>query len=115
MTSKRRTSKAKQTRLKRRRPKHTHQRGAPQQSIPVKEANAAGIDVGAREMYVAIPADRDAEPVRVFRELSASLHDSGRSGLVTSVVMPDRARRTDYDPQDAVGCTGRDATNLPAI
>ena len=49
------------------------------------------------------------------RELSASLHDSGRSGLVTSVVMLDRARRTDYDPQDAVGCTGRDATNLPAI
>ena len=48
-------------------------------------------------------------------ELSASLHDSGRSGLVTSVVMLDRARRTDYDPQDAVGCTGRDATNLPAI
>jgi hypothetical protein len=50
-----------------------------------------------------------------YRELSASLHDSGRSGLVTSVVMLDRARRTDYDPQDAVGCTGRDATNLPAI
>src|SRR5215469_14180549 len=51
----------------------------------------------------------------VGSELSASLHDSGRSGLVTSVVMLDRARRTDYDPQAAVGCTGRDATNLPAI
>jgi len=53
--------------------------------------------------------------LREQRELSASLHDSGRSGLVTSVVMLDRARRTDYDPQAAVGCTGRDATNLPAI
>jgi len=73
MTSKRRTSKAKQTRLKRRRPKHTHQRGAPQQSIPVQEANAAGIDVGAREMYVAIPADRDAEPVRVFPTYTCDL------------------------------------------
>jgi len=57
----------------------------------------------------------DAEECWEKRELSASLHDSGRSGLVTSVVMLDRARRTDYDPQDAVGCTGRDATNLPAI
>ena len=34
--------------------------------MPVIERNAAGIDVGAREMYVAIPPDRDAEPVRVF-------------------------------------------------
>jgi len=34
--------------------------------MPVMEANAAGIDVGAREMYVAIPPDRDAERVRVF-------------------------------------------------
>ena len=57
----------------------------------------------------------DWRTTTTLRELSASLHDSGRSGLVTSVVMLDRARRTDYDPQDAVGCTGRDATNLPAI
>ena len=30
------------------------------------EPNAAGVDVGAREMYVAVPPDRDPEPVRVF-------------------------------------------------
>lgn len=33
---------------------------------PVLEPNAAGVDVGAREMYVAVPPDRDPEPVRVF-------------------------------------------------
>lgn len=37
------------------------------------EANAAGVDVGAREMYVAIPPDRDAEPVRVFPTFTADL------------------------------------------
>ncbi len=28
--------------------------------------NAAGIDVGATEVYVAVPTDRDPEPVRTF-------------------------------------------------
>ena len=37
------------------------------------EPNAAGVDVGAREMYVAIPPDRDTEPVRVFATFTADL------------------------------------------
>jgi hypothetical protein len=40
---------------------------------PVLEANAAGIDVGPREMYVAVPPDRDAEPVRVFGTFTSEL------------------------------------------
>jgi transposase len=48
-------------------------RGLCQQDRPVVEPNSAGIDVGAREMYVAIPPDRDAEPVRVFRTFTADL------------------------------------------
>jgi len=36
---------------------------------PVLEPNAAGIDVGAREMFVAVPPGRDESPVRVFRHL----------------------------------------------
>ncbi|MGC2658559.1 MAG: IS110 family transposase [Bryobacteraceae bacterium] len=40
---------------------------------PVLEPNAAGIDVGAREMYVAVPPDRDAEPVRVFGTFTSEL------------------------------------------
>ena len=30
----------------------------------VFEPNAAGIDIGAREIYFAVPADRDENPVR---------------------------------------------------
>jgi transposase len=48
-------------------------RGLCQQDRPVVEPNSAGIDVGAREMYVAIPPDKDAEPVRVFRTFTADL------------------------------------------
>jgi transposase len=40
---------------------------------PVLEPNAAGIDVGAREMFVAVPADRDANPVRVFPTFTEDL------------------------------------------
>ena len=30
----------------------------------VFQPNAAGIDIGAREIYIAVPADRDNDPVR---------------------------------------------------
>jgi len=43
------------------------------QDRPIIEPNAAGVDVGAREMYVAIPPDRDKEPVRVFPTFTADL------------------------------------------
>jgi transposase len=33
---------------------------------PLLEPNAAGIDIGAREIFVAVPADRDPNPVQVF-------------------------------------------------
>jgi len=36
--------------------------------------NAAGIDVGAREHYVAVPADRDPQPVRCFGAFTQDLH-----------------------------------------
>ncbi len=34
---------------------------------PLLEANAAGIDIGAREIFVAVPPDRDQTPVRIFK------------------------------------------------
>lgn len=37
-------------------------------------ANAAGIDCGAREHYVAVPPDRDGCPVRAFKTFTADLH-----------------------------------------
>ena len=39
-----------------------NQRVAP----PIMNPNAAGIDIGATEIYVAVPADRDPEPIRMF-------------------------------------------------
>jgi transposase len=36
--------------------------------------NAAGIDIGAEELYVAVPGDRDAESVRVFGTFTADLY-----------------------------------------
>ena len=42
-------------------------------SLPVIEPNAAGIDIGATEIYVAVPADRDAEPIRSFPTFTVDL------------------------------------------
>ena len=33
---------------------------------PRIEPNAGGIDIGATEIYIAVPPDRDAQPVRRF-------------------------------------------------
>lgn len=46
--------------------------GAPE-AIPVMNANAAGMDIGANEIYVAVPADRDRQPVRCFGTFTGQL------------------------------------------
>jgi len=38
------------------------------------EPNAAGIDIGAREIYVAVPTDRDDHPVRKCETFTGDLH-----------------------------------------
>ena len=42
-------------------------------SLECIEPNAAGIDVGAREIYVAVARDRDPEPVRCFSTFTEEL------------------------------------------
>jgi len=42
-------------------------------TLPVLHPDAAGIDVGARELYVAVPPDRDPEPVRCFTTFTHDL------------------------------------------
>src|SRR5262245_40504370 len=37
-------------------------------------ANAAGIDIGSEEFYVAVGKDRDAESVRTFPTFTADIH-----------------------------------------
>lgn len=45
------------------------------ENLPVLEKNACGIDVGSKEMYVAVPADRSHPPVRVFPTFTEGLRD----------------------------------------
>jgi transposase len=56
-------------------------------SLECIEPNAAGIDVGATEIYVAVAADRDGEPVRCFASFTEDLRAMARwlqqCGMVT--------------------------------
>src|SRR5262249_60405476 len=42
-------------------------------SLQAVHLNAAGIDIGSAEHYVAVPADRDPQPVRRFACFTADL------------------------------------------
>src|SRR5260370_24800203 len=60
------------------------------QDRPILEANAAGIDIGAREIFVAVPPDRDEQPVRVFSTFTEDLEKMARwlvSCGITTVAM----------------------------
>lgn len=46
-------------------------------SLPVVEPSAAGIDIGATQIFVAVPADRDPESVRSFDTFTADLERIG--------------------------------------
>ncbi len=54
--------------------KRTSKRSGRAEFLPVLKPNAAGVDIGATEIYVAVPADRDAEPVRSFPTFTEDLH-----------------------------------------
>jgi hypothetical protein len=41
---------------------------------PVQQKHAAGIDIGATSIYVAVPVDRDPQPVRSFQTFTEDLH-----------------------------------------
>jgi hypothetical protein len=42
-------------------------------SLPVVDPDAAGIDIGATQIFVAVPPDRDPEPVRCFQTFTVDL------------------------------------------
>src|SRR4029077_8333907 len=42
-------------------------------SLPVMRPNAGGIDVGATEIFAAVPADRDTDSVRSFPTFTQDL------------------------------------------
>ena len=45
---------------------------------PLLEPNAAGIDIGAREIFAAVPPDRDEHSVRVFSTFTEDLEEMAR-------------------------------------
>jgi transposase len=54
------------------------QKGMCLEDRPCLEPNAGGIDIGAREIFVAVPPDRDEHPVRVFDTFTEDLHSMAR-------------------------------------
>jgi transposase len=54
------------------------------------EPNAAGIDIGAREIFVAVPPDRDTDPVRKCETFTENLHQMAdwlvRCGITTAAM-----------------------------
>ena len=49
-------------------------KGTGKSGFPLLNPDAAGIDVGAREHYVAVPVERDVQPVRCFGAFTEDLH-----------------------------------------
>jgi len=43
--------------------------------LPVLHPDAAGVDIGAEEIFVAVPADRASEPVRSFGSFTRDLNE----------------------------------------
>src|SRR3981081_443908 len=60
---------------------------------PILEPNAAGIDIGAREIFVAVPPDRDEHPVRVFSTFTEDLEKMAQ-WLVSCGISPAATRRS---------------------
>jgi transposase len=58
------------SRAKKRKVKAANARG----ELPILRPNAAGVDICATEIYVAVPPDRDSEPVRSFPTFTEDLH-----------------------------------------
>lgn len=76
--------------MSQRKNRKTGRRGMCLEDRPLLEPNAAGIDIGAREIYVAVPPDRDNQPVRTFLTFTEDLQHMAewlRQCGITSVAM----------------------------
>lgn len=57
-----------------RKPKISLKPGRSRASLTITHPNAAGIDIGSASHFVAVPPDRDEEPVREFRSFTEDLN-----------------------------------------
>ena len=67
--------------------------------------NAAGIEVGATEHWVAVPADRDAQPVQRFGAFTAALYPTFRTEALILVHF--------YESMEMLGIRPRQAAPRP--
>ena len=54
--------------------KRQGQKSQAAQSLTMMEPNAAGVDIGAMEHWVAVAPDRDEQPVRKFGTFTSDLY-----------------------------------------
>src|SRR6266700_5864010 len=70
---------------------HTGKKTKPtSEDMPLVHPHAAGIDVGAEEHWVCVPADRDSQPIQQFGAFTCALHrlaDWLTTCRITTVVM----------------------------
>ena len=70
--------------------KHRRRKGMCLEDRPILEPHAAGIDIGAREIFVAVPPDRDPNPVRIFATFTEDLEQMAdwllRCGIKTAAM-----------------------------
>src|SRR3990167_5322044 len=62
------------TRLEARMAKKSKQNKPLPEDMPILHPHAAGIDVGAEEHWVCVPADRDAQPIQQLSAFTCDLH-----------------------------------------
>jgi transposase len=48
------------------------------QMVPIIQPDAAGIDIGATEIFVAVPTDRDEKPIQCFATFTEDLHRAAK-------------------------------------
>jgi len=58
--------------------KKTHSQKKESNSLPVLFPNTAGIDIGSKSHFVAVPKDRDTNPVKEFSTYTSDLHNMAK-------------------------------------
>lgn len=77
-------------RMKTQKTKHRKKKVSVEQAWPLMNPNAAGVDLGSREHWVAVPEDRERQPVRCFGTFTCDLEalaDWLKKCGITSVAM----------------------------
>src|SRR5664279_5184663 len=76
------------------------------EQLPILHPHAAGIDIGASELFVAVSADRDPQPVRSFPTFTRDLNALADQAIAIFVCF-DNCCSAITAPADELGRTAR--------